>query len=146
MPEDIQLPSLPDVKIVDQNGKRLDTSAIDNYDQFMAFLMQASVAANTAKIRKYYDDRRSKGRIQSFLLNVTPTHQGATCIYPSQSIHVINDGPGSIFLTLNSYNRTPAYLLINDEFDHNFETHELKKFFVWSAPGTIATVRAWVTY
>ena len=81
MPDEVQVPNLSDIEIV-KDGKRIDTSAIDDYDSFMAFLMQASIAANTVKIRKYYDDRKSKGRILNLPLSITQNIEEIRCPYP----------------------------------------------------------------
>ena len=145
MPDVIQLPAPPDVKII-KDGKEVDTSAIDDYDAFMASIFQASIAANTIKIRKYYDDRTSKGEVESFWFGATPVVQEVRCTYPSQSIHAINDGPGNLFIVPNNYMDTPAFLNQRGEYTLDFGTHKLKRFYVWSAPGTVATVRAWVKY
>ena len=147
MSEEIQLPGLPDVKIVDQNGKRLDTSAIDNYDAFMAFLMQASIAANTAKIRKYYDDRRSVGRTPSLPINnITPTSQEISLPYPCQSLYLLNNGPGQIFVNVNSPGETPTPIIVGRAAYFPFETHVIERFYVWSAAGTVATATAILKY
>lgn len=144
MPEDIQVPTLPDVRII-KDGKQVDTSAIDNYDSFMTFLMTASMAANIAKIRRYFDDRTSKGKIPNFPLNITPTPQEVRCPYPAQSLYLINDGPGQIFVAINALDGDPTPLLVNEALDADFETHELQRFYVWSAPSTVATARAATT-
>ena len=145
MAEEIQVSSPPDVTII-KDGKQVDTSAIDDYDGFMAFLMQASIAANTARIRRYFDDRTSIGREQNFELNITPVVQEIRCIYPSQSFYIINDGPGQIFVEINAPGYSPTRLLPGEDKRINFETHKLKQFNVWSTPGTIATARAVVKF
>jgi len=146
VPDEIQVPTLPDLKII-KNGKPVDTSAIDDYDSFMSFLMQASIAANTAKIRKYFEDRTSSGRTQNFpRLNITPTPQEVQCIHPSQSIYVVNDGPGQIFVSINALETDATPLFMHDEMSDNFETHKLYRFYIWSTPGTVATARAKVKY
>lgn len=146
MPNEIQVPNPPAVEIVDQNGKHLDTSAIDNYDAFMTYLMTASIASNTVKIRRYHEDRTSKGKVQNFALSITPVVQELRCNHPSQSIYIINDGPGDIFFVENDPSVDPAQLHATDELWNDFETHRLLCFYVWSAAGTIATARAKVKY
>jgi len=146
MPESIQVPNLPDVEIVDHTGKRLDTSAIDNYDAFMAFLMQASIAANTAKIRKYYDDRRSAGRVLPFNLSITPASQEIRCPYPAQSLYLENNGPGQIFVTINTSGEPATPIAATREVYFSFDTHVIKRFYVWSAAGTVATAIALAKY
>jgi hypothetical protein len=145
VPSEVQLPNLPDLKIT-RDGKAVDTSAIDNYDSFMGYLMQASTAANTAKIRKYFDDRTSIGEVENFALDITDQPQEVQCANPSQSIYVVNDGPGEIFVTINALGRTPTHLFVHEQMFDNFETHKLYRFYVWSAQGTIATARAKVKY
>ena len=131
-----------EVPAVTVNGKPVDTSAIDNYDGFMAYLMQASAAANLAKIRKYYEDRTSQGETQNFPLAVTPAPQLVECAHASQSLFVVNDGPGQIFVAINDVSRTPTPLLVGESLSIDFETHIIQRFFVWSAAGTVAAARA----
>lgn len=146
MSEEIQVPSLPNVEIVDQNGKHLDTSSIDNYDQFMAFLMQASIAANTIKIRKYYDDRKSKGGAQNFNLNLTQATQEIRCPYPSQSLYLYNNGPGQIFVSINAGDEPAIPITAFRAVYIPYETHVIERFFVRSAGGTVATATALLKY
>lgn len=143
LPNEIEVSNPPDVKII-QNGKPVDTSAIDDYDGFMTYLMTASIAANTAKIRRYHEDKISKG-IQNFPLTITPTPQEVPCPYPAQSLYLVNDGPGQIFVAINDLAGDPTPLLVNEALDVDFETHELQQFYVWSAPGTVATARGVAT-
>ena len=146
MPESIQRPSLPDVEIVDQNGKHLDTSAIDNYDAFMASLFQASIAANTAKIRKHFDDRTSKGRILNLPLNITQNSEDIRLPYPCQTLYVENDGPGQIFVAVNSLEGRATPIPADRDAYFPFETHVIERFYVWSAAGTVATATAILKY
>jgi hypothetical protein len=146
MGETIQLPSLPNVEIVDPNGKHLDTSAIDNYDSFMTFLMQAAATANIIKIKKHLDDKKSQGREENFELNITPVLQEVFCNHPSQSFYIFNDGPGDIFIEINLPGYSPAHLAMGEDKFVDFETHVLKQFNVWSASGTIAAARAVVKF
>jgi len=139
--EEIQLPTFPDVKII-RDGKQVDTSAIDDYDPFMTFLMTASIAANTAKLRRFQEDRISKGKTQNYPLNITATTQEIRCPSPAQSLYLVNDGPGQIFVAINALDGDPTPLLVNEALSLDFETHELERFYVWSAPGTVATARA----
>ncbi|MBA7709853.1 hypothetical protein ES703_118779 [subsurface metagenome] len=145
MAEEVHLSSIPKVKII-KDGKEVDTSAIDDYDPFMTFLMQASIAANTAKIRKYYEDRASAGEIEPFELDITPEPQEVEPYYPSQSLYVENKGPGQIFVTINAQNRTPTPIPATREAYFPFETHVIERFYVWSAPGTVATATAILKY
>jgi hypothetical protein len=142
MSEEIQVPTLPNVKII-RDGKQVDTSAIDDYDPFMTFLFTASMAANIAKLRRYQEDRISKGKTKNFPLSITPLPaQEVRCPYPAQSLYLINDGPGQIFVAINDLDGDPTPLLATEALRVEFETHELQRFYVWSAPGTVATARA----
>jgi len=146
MVEKIKAPTLPEIEIVDQHGKRLDTSQIDNYDSFMTYLMQAASTANIIRLRKYFEDKQSQGREENFELNITPVLQELLCSHPSQSFYIFNDGPGDIFVELNLAGFSPAHLAMGEDKFVDFETHVLKQFNVWSAPGTIAAARAVVKF
>jgi hypothetical protein len=145
VPDEVEVSSPPPVKII-RDGKSVDTSAIDNYDSFMAYLMAAAQTAHLARIRRYYDDRTSIGEDQNWALQITPVSQEILCAHPSQSIYLVNDGPGEIFVTINALGRTPTHLFVHEQMFDNFETHKLYRFYVWSALGTIATARAKVKY
>lgn len=138
---DIQVSNVPDVKII-KDGKEVDTSSIDNYDQFMSFLMQASIAANTAKIRKYYDDRKSIGRILNLPLSITQNSEEIRCLHPCQSLYVENDGPGQIFVAINSPEERATPIPATRKAYFPYETHVIERFYVWSAAGTVATAIA----
>jgi len=137
---EIEVPELPKVT---QNGKPVDTSSIDNYDEFTFSLMQLG---HLARIRRHLEDTESKGEVQNFAPDITPTPQLLQCAHPSQSIWLVNDGPGDIFVTINSLGRVPTQLHAHDEMWHDFKVHRLLRFYVWSAPGTVATARATVKY
>lgn len=145
MAEEVHLPSIPNAKII-KDGKEVDTSAIDDYDPFMTFLMQASIAANTVKIRKHLDDRTSIGETENFDLNITPKPQEVEPYYPSQSLFLENHGPGEIFVTINALNREPTPIPATREAYFPFETHVIRRFYVWSEPGTVATAIAILKY
>ena len=145
MPDEVQVPNLSDIEIV-KDGKRIDTSAIDDYDSFMAFLMQASIAANTVKIRKYYDDRKSKGRILNLPLSITQNIEEIRCPYPCQTLYVENNGPGQIFVAINTPEERATPIPATREAYFPFETHVIERFYVWSAPGTVATATAIAKY
>lgn len=146
MPESIELPKLPDVEII-ENGKRVDTSAIDNYDSFMALVVQLSQAANTAKIKKLQEDRASKGEVIPFSFdNITEDYEEIILPHPCQSLYIENYGPGEIFITINSRSRTPTPIAATREAYFPFENHVIERFYVWSAAGTVATARAIAKY
>ena len=145
MAEEVHLPSIPNVKII-KDGKEVDTSAIDDYDNLMNFIMLASIASQTVKIRKHLDDRRSIGETENFDLAITPEPQEVEPYYPSQSLYLENHGPGEIFVTMNALNRKPTPIEANREAYFPFETHVIRRFYVWSEPGTVATATAIAKY
>lgn len=141
LPNEIEVSNPPDVKII-QNGKLVDTSAIDDYDGFMTYLMTASIAANTVKIRRLQEDRTSKGRASYFPLDITQTLEEIPCPYPLQSLYIENNGPGQIFVFINALGGTAIPIPANREVYIPFETHVIERFYVRSTPGTVATGRA----
>jgi len=143
--EKVELSAPPDIEII-KDGKRVDTSAIDDYDGFMSFLMQASIAANTAKIRKHYDDRTSKGGATPFNLSLTPATQEIRCPYPSQSLYLDNNGPGQIFVSINAREEPAIPVAAFRKVYVPYETHVIECFFVRSAAGTVATATALLKY
>lgn len=145
MAEEIHLPSIPEIKII-ENGKEVDTSAIDDYDPFMTYLMQAAATANLVRIRRHFDDRTSKGEVENFDLNINEMPQEVEPYYPAQSLYLINKGPGKIFVTINVLNRAATPLEMGRPFKVNFETHKLERFYVWSEPGTTAAAWAIAKY
>lgn len=145
MAEEVHLPSIPNVKII-KDGKEVDTSAIDDYDSFMNFVMLASIASQAVKIRRHFDDRTSIGETEPFDLDITPEPQEVKPYYPSQSMYLENHGPGKIFVTLNSQNRRPTPIEANREAYFPFENHVIRRFYVWSEPGTVATAIAILKY
>jgi hypothetical protein len=139
--DEIEISTAPRVKVI-QNGREVDTSAIDNYDQFMSFLMQASIAANQAKVRQYCDDKRSHGRAPSIPLSITSISQEIECPEAAQSLYVFNNGPGQIFVAVNVETDPPIPIIPGVAAYLPFETHVIERFYVWSATGTTATATA----
>lgn len=144
MPEQVEVSNPPPVKII-MDGKPVDTSAIDDYDSFMSYLMEASIAANTVRLRKLEEDRQSQGEIQPITLNVTETIEEIP-VHPSQSLYLENNGPGQIFVTINSPNRTPTPVPATRAVYFPFDNHIINSFCVWTAPGTTATGIAILKY
>jgi len=110
----------------------------------MNFLMLASIASQTTKVRKYFDDRTSAGWTQNFALIITPVVQEVKCDFPAQTFYIINDGASPIFVTINFPGRTPTPLNATEDLFLDFETHKLEYFRVWCAPAGAATARAMV--
>lgn len=140
MANEVEIPALPDLKII-QDGKQVDTSAIENFDEFMSFVTLLGIASNTRKVRKYYEDRVSKGEIVPWFLDITEESQEVVCPYPCQSLYVENNGPAEILFTLHSRGRKPTPIPAKREAYFPFENHVIERFYVWCAPGTVATAR-----
>lgn len=145
MPDEIEVPTLPALKII-QDGKPVDTSAIDNYDSFMNFLMLASVAANTAKIKKYHEDRKSKGKTLNYDLTVTEVIQEVRCAYPCQTLYLENTGLNDVHVALNSLGTGATPVAPNRSAYYEFETHVIEQFYVWTDPGVTSTAIALLKY
>ena len=135
----IEQPEIGQPEII-ENGKNVMRPEIMN------FLMTATLASQAVRIRKYFDDRTSEGYTQNFALNVTPVPQEVIPDHIAQTLFIINDGAGQIFVTINGRGRTPTPLLITETMFFDFETHKLENFYVWSAAGTVATARALVRW
>jgi len=140
----------PKVEIVDHLGAPAN---IENYDSFMSFLMLTSINAQAAKIRKYLEDRESRGTIQNFDVLATspfPSHE-LNVEPPAQSISLRNDGPppgsprgvpGILWIEWNERNSGKTILNPTESCHIKFETHKLKRFYVGCPAGATAMVRA----
>jgi hypothetical protein len=130
--------TVPHVKVVDQKGA---PASIDDYDSFMQFLMQASTNAQLSQIRKYFEDRTSKGKTQDLDLDVTDQLQRVDLLYKSQSIALINDGPNVCGVWLQ-HRDTFHPLGVTEHYEVNYETHKLDVLWVQCNPGETARLRA----
>lgn len=108
----------------------------------MNFLMLASIASQAVRMRKYFDDRTSEGYIQNWALVITPVVQEVVVTPLAQTLFIVNDGPAPIFIEINKRFKTPIQLLITESTFIDFETHKLKRFYVYCAAGLAATARA----
>lgn len=97
-------------------------------------------------VQQYVTDRTSLGGTENFELDVSPSIREVVCANPSQSLYVINDGPGEIYVIENTLGGTPTHLYVKDEMENNFETHKLLRFYIWSGFGTSSRARAKVKY
>ena len=109
----------------------------------MQFLMTAAVASHTGKLRKYFEDRESKGWIQNYIIAVTPVATQVRPTTPAQTFYILNDGAAQIFVELNKRFASATPLLITEDMFVDFETHKLKEFWVYTAAG-VAVARAMV--
>ena len=140
--ENLQLDKsdMPQVEIF-ENGKRVDTSAIDNYDDFMMFLVAASTAASTRKLVKIAEDDTSQGWIQPFNnIPVTSTEPSLEihANSPGQSVSLRNAGPGQVNVYINHRNMAPKLLNALQLLNIDFKGHKLTNIYI-SCPVAGAT-------
>lgn len=145
------------VKVI-EDGKVSDNPNIIN-SPMMQFIMQASMVSQLTKIRKYFDDRTSEGWVQHFdnipVTDADPAQEFAPDS-PGQSISITNYGPALIRVRFNGRldtwrTLTPPPPLAppgtaGETLNVNFETHELKAFYVQCLPmtGLVSVFRATV--
>jgi len=140
--EELKTMTAPKVELVTREGK---PTSIDDYDNFMQFLMLASLASQAVKIRKYFDDRTSQGWIQNFDITATSASQGIKPDSPGQSVSITNDAPvggALVWVAINNRFNTRRILNPRETYEVNFETHKLKRFFVQCPPGLTSNLRA----
>lgn len=136
--------SLKQIKTVDKNGKDV---AIDDYDSFMLFLIQASQLAQVVKIRKYFDDRTSNGLIQTWgmdpdnPLTITDELKEIKVDYPAQSLYLSNDGDDAVKVWVNDLGRPKATVKSGETFKTDFETHKINYIYLQCAADESADVR-----
>ncbi len=132
--ENLQLSKsdVPQIEII-ENGKRVDTSAIDNYDDFMHFLVAASTAASTRRLVKLAEDNTSQGWIQSFNNILVTSSEPSLEIHannPGQSVSLRNAGPGQVAVHINHRHVEPKLLNALQILDVNFGGHKLDNIYV----------------
>ena len=143
--EELKAMTAPKVEIVTHEGK---PTSIDDYDSFMQFLMLASIASQAVKIRKYFDDRTSQGRIENFdQIIASPAEPSQEFILssPAQSISITNNAPVGglvIWVEINRRFNTRRTLNPGEVLNIDFEMHKLERFFVQCPPGVPPTFSA----
>ena len=120
------------VEITDPNRIRPDV---------MQFVMLAKMVRETVQIRKYFDDRTPNGYIEPITVNATQVRQRIGLTWVAQSASIINDGPDSVLVWVNTIGRPPHPMNLNEVFNINFEVHKLKKLYFQCDPGDTASVR-----
>jgi len=138
--------SLKQVKTVDKNGKAV---AIDDYDSFMQFLVQASQLAQIVKIRKYFDDRTSNGLIQTWgmdpdnPLTITDELKELKLDFPAQSVSLFNDDDDSdsVYAWVNDLSRPKATVKGGEALNLNYETHIINYIYLQCAADESTDVR-----
>jgi len=143
MQDQLKQMTAPQVKVVDTQG---NPASIDNYDNFMSFIMLSSLNAQAYKIRKIMEDRESQGRLVSYDEAVTQVRIEIKLPCPCQSITLINTGPNSVMVWLNHYPEPPRTVRINVTLAVDFEGHKLEYIYLQCAPGETAQVEIAVKY
>ena len=134
LPSKIVMPSEVEISEDGQNVMRPDV---------MQFLMTAAIASHAGKMRKYFDDRESKGWIQNFVVAANPVATRFRPTTPGQTFYIINDGAAAIFVELNKRFASATPLLATEDMFVDFETHKLEEFWVYTVGG-VAVARAMV--
>lgn len=146
MGNEIEISELPPVKIT-ENGKPVDTSSIDNYDQFMSMLMQASQAATARKMLKIEQDRVSKGKVYPIDSQyVTPLPKRIAGPEPAQSVYIDNTGGQDLSFTINDLADAPIPVPSGREHISRFLNHVIECIYIWTPPGTNTTARILLSY
>jgi len=108
----------------------------------MNFLMLASIASQTVKIRKYFDDRKPTGRVDNFVVQATEKIHHLYIPYPGQSLAVLNDGPKQVAVWVNNLaNREPHVMAVGEGYYLDFETHAIHHIHSQCNPGDTAQLR-----
>jgi hypothetical protein len=122
-----------------ENGKPVTNPRID--PAVMSFIMQASQLAQIVKIRKYFDDRTSHGLIQTYDVTVTDELKEIKVDFPAQSFSLINDGPDTVYVWVNTTERPKVTVKSGAKFEPNYETHKINYIYLQCASGESTDVR-----
>ena len=122
-----------------ENGKSVTNPRID--PAVMSFIMQASQLAQIVKIRKYFDDRTSHGLIQTYDVTVTDELKEIKVDFPAQSFSLINDGPDTVYVWVNTMERPKVTVKSGTKFEPNYETHKINYIYLQCASGESTGVR-----
>ena len=129
----------PTVEVVDKDGHHVSNPRMD--PSIMNFIMLASVASQAVRIRKYFDDRTSRGLIQTYNIAATDVIQEIKVDYPAQSITIFNDGVDSVFIGVNTTGRPKATLNNGEQLNIDYEVHKIRLLYLQCNPGEVANVR-----
>ncbi len=137
------LPAIPKVTIIDdKTGKQVFEPRVDSGPMQLVWNMAA--AAQMARLNRYFADRQSIGEIETWEEQITDECRDFQLESPAQSLGIINDAAstGAVSIWINSLGTNKKTIAISETFNINFETHELRVFYLQSAPGTVANIRA----
>lgn len=135
LPQDFEVQIDPSKVSITEDGKKVMRPDILN------FLMLASINAQTARVRRYFDDRKSKGNVQPYNIPVTDEAQDIDIIPVAQSISLFNDGPNTVYYWVNNPYSEIASVNKGESTNINFETHEIKRLILWCDAGETASLR-----
>ncbi len=132
-------PGLPEVIV---NGRKVAAGG----KEAVAEIYELINTANLARLRRIAEDKSSQGIILSYDRVATPSDPSEEIILArlGQSVSIVNDGPGILFVEINSRNRNPVTLNPNEAQAINFENHVLDRLYVRSAVGNNASARIMV--
>jgi hypothetical protein len=139
----LQALSMPRTKVVDASG---NPASIDNYDNFMQFLMLASLNGNIYKMRKIAEDQVSVGGTIGDDLAITSVKSDYKFQRPCQSASVINDGPGLVYIWVNDPGSYPRGIKSGSPFYVDFGGHKLCRLYFQCPAGATATVEISAKY
>ena len=139
----LQAMTMPRTKIVDASG---NPASIDNYDNFMQFLMLASLNGNIYKMRKIAEDQVSVGGTIGDDLAITSVKSDYKFQRPCQSASVINDGPGLVNIWVNDPGSYPRGIKSGTPFYVDFGGHKLCRLYFQCPAGATATVEISAKY
>lgn len=128
-----------------ENGKSVTNPRID--PAVMSFIMQASQLAQIVKIRKYFDDKTSHGLVQTWgmdtanPLTITDVLKEIKVDFPAQSFSLINDGPNTVYVWVNTTERPKVTVKSGAKFEPNYETHKIKYIYLQCAIGESTGIR-----
>jgi len=105
------------------------------------FLMLASINAQTARVRRYYDDRKSRGNVQPYNVSVTDKPQTLDFLEVAQSMSLFNDGPDTVYYWVNNPHVEIASVNKGESTKINFETHEIERLILWCDAEETASLR-----
>lgn len=134
-----EMQSSPKVQIIEDGVEVTDPNRIR--PDVMQFVMLAKIAREATQIRKYFDDRTPTGAIQTIVVAANPVRQLVELPWVAQSVSIINGGPNPVFVWINTLERFPHQILLNEVLNINFEVHKLRRLYFQCGQGFAAAVR-----
>lgn len=139
--QSLEMPSKPDLPEIIIDGKKVIDPA-HAFDGALEEITQLAMLGQMVRIRKNLDDRQAAGYIETWEEQITNVRREFMLSEPAQSLGVFNDGPGAVFIWINSQWTGFKTIAALEPFNMNLETHALNYFWLQSAPGVVANIRA----